>query len=76
MFGCLFVQTASIYCISSLGDTLLGLSGKGNSCTIAFLCCTQDTIDQLINQSNFYNPNIPREKSIHPKTMKDHEAQE
>ena len=30
MFGCSFVQAASIYCISSVNDTLLGLSGKGH----------------------------------------------
>ena len=43
MFGCSFVQAPSIYCISSAGETLLGLSGKGHSCPTAFLCCPQDT---------------------------------
>ena len=43
MFGCSFVQVPSTHCMSSAGDTLLGLSGKGHSCLTGFLCCPQDT---------------------------------
>ena len=43
MFGWSFVEVPWIYCISSPGDTLLGLSGKGRWCPTAFLCCHQHT---------------------------------
>ena len=43
MFGCSFVQVPWIYDISSAGETLLGLSGKGHPCPTSFLCCPRDT---------------------------------
>ena len=62
-----------IYCISSAGETLLRISGKGHSCPTAFLCCPQDT--RRVSTARLWKISWSAvsgyEKSIHRKTVED-----